>query len=246
MITASVIYERKSMTERLDKLISSQSGLSRRDASKAIRDKRVTVNGAVCREADRKVDPSADRVTLDGAALRYRRFVYYMMYKPAGVVCATEDREERTVLDLLPPGLRRSGLFPAGRLDKDTTGLLILTDDGDYAHRMLAPKKHVDKTYVATLDREPGAEIGEAFRKGIVLGDGTVCKEGRAAPLDGCRVEVVISEGKYHQVKRMFAALGYHVEALERVRIGALELDRSLAPGGVRELDQEEAASVFA
>lgn len=233
------------MTERLDKYISSQTALSRRDAVKAIRDRRVTVNGVLCREADCKVDPDADRVTLDGAPLTYQRHVYYMMNKPAGVVSATEDRSERTVLDLLPPAMRRDGIFPAGRLDKDTTGLLILTDDGDYAHRMLAPKKHVDKTYIATLDREPEASIGDAFRAGIILADGTVCKEGRAEPLGGCRAQAVISEGKYHQVKRMFAALGYHVDALERVRIGALALDESLAPGDVREMTQEEAEKVF-
>ena len=233
------------MTERLDKFVSTQTDLSRRDASQAIRDRRVTVNGALCREADRKINPDRDIVTLDGAALRYRRYVYYMMYKPAGVVSATEDRSERTVIDILPPALRRAGLFPAGRLDKDTTGLLILTDDGDYAHRMLAPKKHVDKTYIATLDREPDEGIAESFRAGIILGDGTVCKPGTAALLGGCRVQAVISEGKYHQVKRMFAAMGYHVEALERVRIGALALDESLAPGEVREMTEEEAGKVF-
>ena len=233
------------MTERLDKFISSQTTLSRRDAVKAIRDKRVTVNGSIIRAGDQKIDPDADAVTLDGTPIRYRRFVCYMMCKPAGVVCATEDRSERTVLDLLPDEMKRPGLFPAGRLDKDTTGLLILTDDGDYAHRMLAPNKHVDKTYIAILDREAGEEVSARFEEGITLADGTVCKPGRAVPLDGCRVRVVISEGKYHQVKRMFAALGYHVEALERVKIGALKLDTSLAPGEVRELTGEEKESVF-
>lgn len=233
------------MQERLDKLISAQSGLSRKDAVRAIRDSRVTVNGASCRESDRKVDPDSDRITLDGAVLRCRRTVYYMMYKPKGVVSATEDKAERTVLDLLPPELGRRGLFPAGRLDKDTTGLLILTDDGDYAHRMLAPKKHVDKTYIAALDREPDQAALQAFAQGIVLGDGTVCKSGRATALGDRRAEVVISEGKYHQVKRMFAAVGFHVEELERVRIGALELDRSLSPGEVREMTIEEAQKVF-
>lgn len=233
------------MTERLDKFISAEGGISRRDAVKAIRDRRVTVSGEVCREADRKIDTDSDRVTLDGAVLRYRKFVYYMMNKPGGVVSATEDRNERAVLDLLPPVLRRSGIFPAGRLDKDTTGLLILTDDGDFAHRMLAPKKHVDKTYIATLDREPDEAIAAAFSEGITLGDGTVCKPGQARSIGGCRAEVIISEGKYHQVKRMFAALGYHVTALERVRIGSLSLDEKLAPGEVREMTEEEVKRVF-
>ena len=233
------------MKERLDKFISSQTQLSRREAVQAIRDRRVTVGGSVCREADRKVDPDTDAVTLDGAPVSYRRCVYYMLNKPVGVVSATEDRAERTVLDILPPEYRRDGLFPAGRLDKDTTGLLIITDDGDYAHRMLSPKKHVDKTYIASLDREPGQELADRFGEGIVLADGTRCKPARAVPLDGCRAEVVISEGKYHQVKRMFAACGYTVTALERVRIGALELDEALAPGEVREMPQEEAERVF-
>lgn len=233
------------MKERLDKYIASQTAFSRKEAQKAIQSKRVTVNGAVIRTADSKVDTDADAVTLDGQALRFRQYVYYMMYKPAGVVSATEDRSERTVLDILPPELRRDGLFPAGRLDKDTTGLLILTDDGDYAHRMLSPKKHVMKRYIATLDREPDESIVRDFREGITLGDGTVCKSGQAELLGSNRAAVEISEGKYHQVKRMFAALGYHVEALMRVRIGALELDPELREGEVREMTEEEADRVF-
>jgi 16S rRNA pseudouridine516 synthase len=233
------------MKERLDKFIASQSTLSRKDAAKAIRDKRVSVNGELCREGDCKIDTDHDTVVLDGTPLNYRKNVYYMLNKPAGCVSATEDREEKTVIDLVPPEMRRDGLFPAGRLDKDTTGLLILTDDGGYAHRMLSPKKHVDKTYIALLDREPDASVCGEFEKGIVLGDGAVCQPGQAVLLGEKRVQVVIREGKYHQVKRMFAALGYHVEALERVRIGALSLDRSLAPGELRELSEAEAAEVF-
>lgn len=233
------------MKERLDKFLSSQTALSRKEAQKAIKEKRVLLNGTVIRAADTKVDTESDTVSLDGQPLTYQQYVYYMMDKPAGVVSATKDREERTVLDLLPPELYRDGLFPAGRLDKDTTGLLLITDDGDYAHRMLSPKKHVQKRYIATLDREPDDSIASAFEAGIVLGDGTVCKSGQAVPLGGCRVAVEISEGKYHQVKRMFAALGYHVEALRRVRIGGLALDEGLHPGEVRALTAEEAKKVF-
>lgn len=233
------------MRERLDKYISSQSALSRREAQKAIRDKRVTVNGEVVRAVDLKTDPDSDTVTLDGQALSYKKNIYYMLNKPPGVVSATEDRIEKTVLDILPEELRRTGIFPAGRLDKDSTGLLILTDDGDYAHRMLSPKKHVDKRYIATLDRSPDDSICERFKEGITLGDGTLCKSGQAMILDNNRVEVVISEGKYHQVKRMFAALGYHVEALERIQIGALRLDPALSLGEVREMTAREADAVF-
>lgn len=233
------------MKERLDKFLSSQTVLSRKEAQKAIKEKRVTLNGAVIRAADTKVDTDSDTVSLDGKPLRYQRYVYYLMYKPEGVISATRDREEQTVIDLLPVELRRDGLFPAGRLDKDTTGLLILTDDGDYAHRMLSPKKHVVKRYIATLDREPDDSIASSFEAGVVLGDGTVCQSGRAEILDGCRVAVEIKEGKYHQIKRMFAALGYHVTALKRVRIGNLTLDDGQTPGEVRALTVEEAAKVF-
>ena len=233
------------MKERLDKFLSSQTALSRKEAQKAIKEKRVLLNGSVIRAVDTKVDTESDTVSLDGQPLSYQQYVYYMMDKPEGVVSATRDRAERTVLDLLPPELRRDGLFPAGRLDKDTTGLLLITDDGDYAHRMLSPKKHVQKRYIATLDREPDKSIISAFEAGIVLGDGTVCKSGQAETLGGCRVAVAISEGKYHQVKRMFAALGYHVEALRRVQIGGLALDTGLSPGEVRVLTAEEAQKVF-
>ncbi len=233
------------MKERLDKYVSSQTALSRKEAQKAIKEKRVLLNGTVVRAADTKVDTECDSVSLDGQPLTYQEYVYYMMDKPGGVVSATKDSQERTVLDLLPPEWRRDGLFPAGRLDKDTTGLLLITDDGEFAHRMLSPKKHVQKRYIATLDREPDDSIVAAFEAGIVLGDGTVCKSGQAEILGGCRVAVVISEGKYHQVKRMFAALGYHVEALRRVRIGGLALDEGSKPGEVRVLTAEEAAAVF-
>lgn len=233
------------MKERLDKYISSQTALSRKEAQKAIRDKRVTVNGEVIRAVDLKTDPDSDTVTLDGQALSFKKHVYYMLNKPAGVVSATEDRAEKTVLDILPEPLRRKGVFPAGRLDKDTTGLLILTDDGDYAHRMLSPKKHVDKRYIATLDRTPDDSICERFHEGITLGDGTACKSGQAEILVNSRVLVTISEGKYHQVKRMFAALGYRVTALERIQIGSLRLDPALSPGEVREMTDDEKDSVF-
>ena len=233
------------MKERLDKFISSQTALSRREVHRAIKDKRVLVNGSSVRSADMKIDTETDAVILDGAPLTYKKHVYYMLNKPSGVVSATEDRQEKTVIDILPEELRRRGLFPAGRLDKDTTGLLIVTDDGDYAHRMLSPKKHVVKRYIAGLDRIPGGDIVDSFSKGIILGDGTVCKSAGAELLGGTRVAVEISEGKYHQVKRMFAALGYHVEDLERVSIGALKLDEELERGRLRELSGDEAELVF-
>ena len=234
------------MKERLDKFIASQTALSRREVQRAVKDKRVTLNGSAVKSADIKIDPQTDAVSLDGAVITYKEHVYYMLNKPAGVVSATEDRVEKTVIDILPPQLRRKGLFPAGRLDKDTTGLLIITDDGDYAHRMLAPGKHVVKSYTATLDKEPLEDIIPAFAQGVTLADGTVCKSASVSLTGGTNVFVEITEGKYHQVKRMFAALGYHVEALRRVRIGALGLDDSLKEGDFLELSPDEAMAVFA
>ena len=233
------------MKERLDKFIASQTALSRKEVQRAVKDKRVTLNGSAVKSADVKIDALSDSVALDGAVITYKENVYYMLNKPSGVVSATEDRVEKTVIDILPPELRRAGLFPAGRLDKDTTGLLIITDDGDYAHRMLSPNKHVVKSYTATLDKEPQADIVTAFARGVTLADGTVCKSAEARLTGGFDVSVEISEGKYHQVKRMFAALGYHVEALRRVRIGSLGLDESLREGDFRELSPDEAMAVF-
>ncbi len=233
------------MKERLDKFIASQTALSRKEVQRAVKDKRVTLNGSAVKSADVKIDAQSDSVALDGAVITYKEHVYYMLNKPSGVVSATEDRVEKTVIDILPSELRRAGLFPAGRLDKDTTGLLIITDDGDYAHRMLSPNKHVVKSYTATLDKEPQADIVTAFARGVKLADGTVCKSAEARLIGDFDVSVEISEGKYHQVKRMFAALGYHVEALRRVRIGALGLDESLGEGDFRELTPNEAMAVF-
>ena len=230
---------------RLDRFLSGQTAYSRKELTAMIRSGAVTVGGEVIRKPDTQIDPEQTTVTLRGRQIAYAAHHYYLLHKPAGVITASRDPKQKTVLDLLPPQYRRSGIFPAGRLDKDTTGLLILTDDGDYAHRMLSPKKHVDKTYIATLDREPDVDIAEAFAKGITLADGTVCQQGQAVCLGNHRAEVTIREGKYHQVKRMFAALGYKVVALERIRIGALSLDKMLKKGELRPLTEAETPLVF-
>ena len=182
-----------------------------------------------------------------GAGFIGCNFVYYMLNKPSGVVSATEDKNEKTVLDLLPEEMRRSGLFPAGRLDKDTTGLLIITDDGGFAHRMLSPKKHVWKYYLAELDRAPEdeKELKDKFSQGVTLSDGTVCAPGEILSVGIESVTLRIREGKYHQVKRMIGALGYTVTALERYRIGGLMLDSSLSSGQARELKDAEISAVF-
>lgn len=231
--------------ERLDKLLAAQTALSRRDATGEIRRGAVTVDGVVIRDPAKKVDPDSAAVTWKGQAVSYRRHLYIMMNKPVGVLCVSRDPKEKTVVDLLPEEWRTRELFPAGRLDKDTTGMVLLTDDGNFAHRMLAPKKHVPKRYLVTLDRAVDETVKSAFASGITLADGDVCMPAECTALSDNRALVVLHEGKYHQVKRMFAACGYHVEALHRLSMGGLALDDSLAPGDSKCLTEEEALTVF-
>lgn len=236
------------MLQRLDKLIASQGTLSRSDAVRLIRRGAVTVNGAVCRDPAAKIDGDTAAITLSGKPLSYQRFVYIMLNKPAGILCVSRDPKAPTVVDLLPAEQRRKGLFPAGRLDKDTVGLVILTDDGDYAHRMLSPKRSVVKCYHARLDGPLTEADVEAFRVGITLADGTLCRpaslrilEAGGTPL----AEVCITEGRYHQIKRMFGTRDRGVIWLKRLSIGSLELDPSLAEGESRFLTHEERERPF-
>ncbi len=235
------------MPERLDKFLSSQNICTRKEAAKLVRAGAVLINGVPADSPAQKLDPEADRVAVEGREIQYRQYVYIMMNKPAGVLSATEDKHTSTVLDLLPPDLRRRGLFPAGRLDKDTTGLLLITDDGELAHKMLTPKSHVYKLYRAMLEKPVAPEDIIAFEKGVTWGDVAFAP----AKLYVCPGEepnaayVEIREGKFHQVKRMFQAVGNQVLALERLRIGGLYLDKSLPEGGCRLLEKAEIASIF-
>lgn len=234
--------------ERLDKFIASRGNLSRKEAQRAIKSGEVAVNGAPCRLMDAKVNPDADAVTLRGQAVCADEHLYIMLNKPAGVVSATEDKREKTVIDILPPELKRRGLFPAGRLDKDTEGLLILTDDGDFAHRMLSPKKHVDKRYIARLDGELTGEMTERFAQGIVFADGTRCRPAtlEILPDSGRRSGLVtICEGKFHQVKKMFATVGLKVVHLQRISIGNLYLDSNLPIGSAKKLTKLDIDAIF-
>lgn len=231
--------------QRLDKLISDRAGLSRSQAREIIRAGRVCLEGAVAKSPELKADSGA-RLTLDGKDLGQGGHKYVMLNKPEGVLSATRDREQKTVLDLLPRELARE-LFPVGRLDKDVTGLLLLTDDGDFCHRAASPKSRVVKTYQAVVAAPLDGEDQAAFAGGIVLRDGTVCRPAalRLDPADPRRCEVEISQGMYHQVKRMFASRGKPVERLRRVAVGCLNLDESLPEGCWRLLTAEEAEQVF-
>ncbi len=232
--------------ERLDKYIATQSGMTRKEARTTIWKGAVTVNGSVEKSIDRKVDPQKDEVLLDGHRVDYQEYLYIMMNKPAGFVSATRDRDERTVLELLPEEFRRSGVAPAGRLDKDTTGLLILTDDGAFAHRLTAPGKKVYKTYIADLDAPAGDDMARRFAEGIELADGDKCLPAVLRAIgDGSSVEIKICQGMYHQVKRMCAACGRKVVSLRRTVIGALGLDSTLEQGQCRLLTPQERDDLF-
>ncbi|WP_312640564.1 pseudouridine synthase [Hydrogenoanaerobacterium sp.] len=229
--------------ERLDKLLAAQSTFSRKDVKAMVRKGLVSVNGLVVKSADLKIDMEKDKVSLCGEPVSISKYSYIMMNKPAGVVSATRDNRERTVIDLVPQELLRDGLFPAGRLDKDTVGFLLITNDGDFAHRILSPKNHVPKTYIAQLDQPIDEEIMVKFEEGFALDLNTDCKPARLKILEtGKRelVEVILIEGMYHQIKRMFEHFGRKVVHLQRIRMGALYLDESLAPGECRELTQDE------
>ena len=220
--------------KRLDKILSDAGVAGRRELKDMIRGGRVRVDGVVVTKADAKFDETAVSVTVDDEPIALEKFVYYMLHKPDGVVTATEDGAHKTVLDLFPAELRRRELFPVGRLDKDTTGILIITNDGDYAHRIISPKTHVAKRYLAETDGIPDEDDVKAFAEGMVLRDGTQCLPGKLEITGEARCYVTLLEGKYHQVKRMLAARGKPVVKLHRCSIGLLELDESLKAGEFR------------
>ena len=195
--------------ERLDKLIASQGLLSRNDVKTMVKRGEVSVNGAIVKDSSVKVSYEDD-IKIKGESLSQTEYVYIMLNKPKGVVSASEDKRDKTVVDILPDELKRKNLFPAGRLDKDTTGFSLITDDGDFAHRILSPSRHVDKTYIATVsDKIDFAKAKKAFSDGVVLGDGTVLLSAQLELIEEKEnqiFKVVIKEGKYHQIKRMFAS----------------------------------------
>lgn len=230
---------------RLDKFLADLGIASRRELKEMIRRGRVTVDGLPVLRPERKLDPETSRVELDGQPLRYAPFRYFMLDKPPGVLTAARDPRQKTVLDLLPPELRRLGLFPVGRLDKDTSGLLLLTNDGNFAHRVISPRSGVEKRYYALVEGDPTEADAAAFRQGLRLRDGTACLPARLEPLGPGECLVTVQEGKYHQVKRMLASRGLPVQQLRRLQIGELELDGKLKPGEWKELDKKDLCRVF-
>ena len=233
---------------RLDKYLAERTGMTRSESRKAVTKGRVMVGGMVCRKADTQLDEHTAEVALDGTPLAgaYQAFVYIMLNKPEGVVSASRDKRDTTVVDLVAADFPRRELFPAGRLDKTSTGFVLLTDDGGFAHDILAPKRHVSKTYTVVLDTPLTAEMKAGFAQGVTLADGTELSAAEVEALteDGLTVRVTLKQGVYHQIKRMFGVYGAGVNALHRDAIGGLALDKTLEPGQWRELSDEEVAKI--
>ena len=231
---------------RLDKLLANKAYGSRKEVHQLIKDQRVTINGEVARKKDVHVDIESDVIAVDGQIVNTKQHYYVKFHKPKGYVTAVEDTSHPVVMDLLPPEYIKMGVVPVGRLDKDTVGLLLLTNDGELNHRLISPKWKVDKVYYAKIDKKVTEEDISKFKAGITLDDGYLCKEAKLEILnaseDGSEIIVTIQEGKFHQVKRMFEAVGKSVIYLKRVEFGTLPLDEDLEEGEYRELTEEELA----
>lgn len=230
--------------ERLDKILGNLGYGSRKEVKFSCKNGEVVVDGEVVKDSSTKVDPEIAVIEVNGERVMYRKYVYLLLNKPAGVVSATFDNYDETVIDLLDPEYQVFEPFPVGRLDKDTVGFLLLTNDGALNHKLIAPKNHVDKVYYAEIDKPVNEKDIESFRKGIVIDDGYKCMPGKleiiSSTEDGSEVLVTIQEGKFHQVKRMFEALDKSVVYLKRVKFGPMELDETLEEGEYRELTKEE------
>ncbi|WP_062354863.1 pseudouridine synthase [Bacillus kwashiorkori] len=229
---------------RMDKLLANVGFGTRKEVKQLIKSGVVLVNNEIVKEGKSHVDPEKDTITVHGEQIVYKEFYYFMMNKPAGVISATEDMKDETVIDLLYIEDQRPNIFPVGRLDKDTEGLLLLTNDGQLAHQLLSPKKHVPKTYFVVIDGSICEEERHAIETGVQLDDGYVTKPAKLKVIKNgeirSEVELTITEGKYHQVKRMFQAIGRTVVYLKRMTMGPLKLDEDLALGEYRELTEEE------
>jgi len=231
--------------ERLDKVLSNLGEGSRRDVRMLIKKGQVTVDGVVVRDPEMKIDPEQVKLCLNGRTLSYQKYIYILMHKPAGLLSATRDPKTPTVLSLLPEKLQKQGLFPAGRLDKDSEGLLLLTNDGDTAHRLISPNFHVEKLYYVRYDGDLAHDSEQRFRDGITIDGGEKCRTAHLERLAPGEAHVRVTEGKYHQVKRMIAAVGGEVTYLRRLSFGPLTLDESLSPGEFRFLKVEEERDIL-
>ncbi len=229
--------------ERLDKIIANSGTLSRKEVHRLIKSGAVSVNGITTKDRGFCIDPETAEIKINGQSVSLEKYVYIMLNKPEGVVSATKDPTEKTVVDLVPAEFKKKNLFPAGRLDRNTTGFVLITDNGDFAHKILSPKNHIEKTYEARLAERIDEVSLQKVAEGITLGDGTECLPAKVKVLEDGEnplIEIKICEGKYHQIKRMFAAVGNAVIELKRVKMGGLPLDEGLAPGECKILSKEE------
>lgn len=237
------------MLIRIDKFISSQrSDLSRSKVKELCKKGKITINGEVCKKSDLKVDLENSVVCVDSEKITYQKYIYIMLNKPQGVVCSTRDGASPTVLSLVPPQLFRKGLFPAGRLDKDTEGFVLITNDGALAHKMLSPKSHVPKKYEVTLEKPWNQDYYFQFKEGIIIDGGEKClpAEFQGSSDNPNQCILILHEGKFHQVKRMFQALGNKVVFLKRISIGNLELNKNLTPGECMEILHKDVEKLLA
>ena len=232
---------------RLDRFISERTEYSRSRIKELAAKGQITVDGVVTKRSDAKIDSDTAAVTVCGQELRSSKFRYILMNKPQGYVCSTDEKDGETVMELVPPEMRTKGMFPAGRLDKDSMGALLLTDDGELAHRMLSPRHHIPKIYIVQLARPFENNYVNQFSGGLVLADGEACLPARVCPAENSDklAFIELHEGKYHQVKRMFASVGNHVEILMRVSLGALVLPEKLAIGQCMELLHKDVENLF-
>ncbi len=225
--------------ERIDKIIAAQTEYSRKDVKKLILQKRIKVNNELILKSEEKVDENNDLISIDGQIINVKEFVYLILNKPKGYISATEDKTQQTVLDLIDEKYIHRQLFPAGRLDKDTTGMMIITDDGQFAHNILAPKKHISKTYEVEIDIPVTQEMKKGFETGVELNDG-ICKTANLEITGEYTAIVILTEGRYHQIKRMFGCFGAKVVNLNRIAMGGLKLPNDLNLGESRELSKQE------
>lgn len=232
---------------RLDKFLSGQGVGARKEIRNFIKNGLIQINDKKAISADQKIDTDQDCIFYNGDKITYKQFVYFMMNKPQGIISASNDPKQTTVVDLLPETVRRPGLFPAGRLDKDTEGLLIITDDGDFAHSILSPKKHVWKNYYVIVDGSLDEEEKNMIENGMTLSDGTQFSPAKLEIIKkeaNAEAVIMIHEGKFHQIKRMFGELSKKVVYLKRLSVGNISLDETLKPGEYREMAVEEIKSI--
>lgn len=226
--------------QRIDKAFSSCKIFSRSEIGKIIRQKRVTVNDKVVLKPDFKIDTALDEVRLDGEIVVFKKYAYIMLNKPLGVVSSTDDNRDKTVIDILPLSYKREGLFPVGRLDKDTLGLVILTDDGESAHKRLSPKSHAQKVYYFETAEPVSEKTASEIESGVLLKDGYLTKPCKMKLISDCSGEITLTEGKYHEIKRIFGAKGNKITFLERISFAGISLDKNLNRGECRYLTPEE------